>query len=953
MAKLPCPPELWPEFSALLDQALEIPETERSRWLKSLGAEHAAVRPWLAKILAKSTGTLESDFLKRPVITESAESEFVEGQKIGPYVLRQRLGSGGMGEVWLASRGDGVINRQVALKLPHRHLLATALRRRFERERDILAGLSHPHIAQLYDAGVANDHYPYLAMEWIDGTPLNEHCQEAKLSLERRIDLFLQILDAVGYAHGRLIAHRDLKPSNILVTRDERAKLLDFGIAKLLAGDTNGGETQLTRLGSCIATPGYAAPEQLAGEPITAAVDLYALGVVLHELLTGERPLRKGSKAGGEATDVARASSRIEASHANLVGGLGVKQLRRALSGDLDAIIAKALEADPARRYRSAEAFAVDIRRSREHRPISALRISATTLTLKFVRRHWVGVAMSASLVLALIVGSGGIAWQAVRAEREAQRATTIKDFLIGVFRASDPRIAADKPRGEITARELLDVSTSEIEKSFAQEPATKIELLGVTADIYRELDETKRSAALYAQETELASKNLGAADPHAIDGLLGQADEADDDGDDDRTLALLVKADPLIRQAKLDKTAVRARWLTIQGEAMMRSAEKRDQAQSSLEAAAALFKTAAPRDPRYPGALTDLGSMALAQHRYAESAGYYRGSIDVAARNPQMEGDLLLAHAGLALALQYLGDFAGAEAAFEKGTKVAEHTFGKNSYNYWLIASDWALFRYERGERDAGLGALETLLQNLPADNAIFRNATDALEVAQVLRKYGHCLAIDGQSPRSIQLLERARELLRVSAPDAMLTGGVQLDLGLAYEAGGIVDKARDAYRTALETFETHQLPPSFLANAHEHLGRLLLSQRQIDEALREFNEALRLLADQDGETTVYAQIGLAAAALAGGDLPTALEKSRRAMDQLDHIDGFYDVRLHPYVWGIRADSLFLAGDERAALELAVRRQNAVLGYYSPNSIAVIEAAAQIRRMAAVTLNR
>ncbi len=291
MAKLPCPAELWPAFSALLDEALDIPEADRPRWLAALGREHEAVRPWLVKVIAHTTAAQTGPFMKGPILEDPVPGEFYRGQRVGPYVLQVQLGTGGMGEVWLASRSDGTLNRQVALKLPHLHLMVGVLRRRFERERDILAGLSHPHIAQLYDAGVADSQHPYLAMEWIDGIAINEHCRATRLPLERRLDLFLQILDAVGYAHGRLIAHRDLKPSNILVTRDERIKLLDFGIAKLLTDEAGSGATQLTRVGSCMATPAYAAPEQLAGQPITASVDLYALGVILHELLTGHRPL--------------------------------------------------------------------------------------------------------------------------------------------------------------------------------------------------------------------------------------------------------------------------------------------------------------------------------------------------------------------------------------------------------------------------------------------------------------------------------------------------------------------------------------------------------------------------------------------------------------------------------------------------------------------------------------
>jgi serine/threonine protein kinase/tetratricopeptide (TPR) repeat protein len=941
MAKLPCPPELWPEFSELLDQALELADNERPAWLSALGPEHDAVRPWLKRVIAGDGATLDPQFLQSPPLDISAP-EFTEGQHIGPYLLQTKLGSGGMGEVWLSSRGDGTLKRQVALKLPHSHIMAGVQRRRFERERDILATLSHPNIAQLYDAGVADSKHPYLAMEWVDGADINDHCREAKLSLNGRLNLFLQVLDAVGYAHGRFIAHRDLKPSNILVTREERVKLLDFGIAKLLGGDTEIGATQLTRVGVAMATPGYAAPEQLRGDPITAAVDIYALGVVLHELLTGTRPHRELRK-NNDLSDLPRASSRIDTGHAQTVGGVEHKALRREITGDLDAIIAKALETDPAQRYTSAEAFAQDIRNSLRHRPISARRLSAARLTLMFVRRHWVGVAMSATLLLVIVGGSAGIAWQAVRAEKEAQRATTIKDFLIGVFRASDPRIAADKPRGEITARELLDASTNQIESGFAQQPETQIELLGVTADIYHELDETKRSTALYKREAELASRYHGKADGHAIEGLLGQAYNADADGDDARALDLLMLVDPLLHQSHLDNTPLRASWYMMRGEALIGAPTKGDEARGSLETAAALFKAVAPQDLRYPELLTDLGNIYLTQSQFGQSANYYRQAIALAERNVQMEGDLLLADTGLALALKLQGDFGGAAAAFEHGSKIAARTYGQDSFKYWSIASDWAKFRYERGEREPALAAFETLLQNLPSDRSAFSSSYAAMQAARVLLQYGHCLTYDGQGHRSIEILQRAQLLLTKSTPDALNEANLELDLGKAYQESGRVADARNSYIAAVDTLKTQRAPASQLAVAHERLGQFFLSQNDTARAYSEFSEVLRLSDGHRWAPAILAQAGLAAIAVARHDASAAAEDSRVAIDQLDHIEGNFDVRIQPQVWGIRARSLMLSGDREQARSLAVRTRDAATLYYSPASREVAEATALV----------
>jgi eukaryotic-like serine/threonine-protein kinase len=944
MAKLPCPPELWPAFSVLLDEALDIPEAGRSPWLAALGPEHAEVRPWLVKVLATGAATPKTGLMNSLGIDDAMAPEFVAGQLVGPYRLKKRLGTGGMGEVWLASRSDGTLTRQVALKLPHIHLLAGVVRRRFERERDILAALSHPRIAHLFDAGVDEAQNPYLAMEWVDGVAINEYCRDAKVSLERRLNLFLQVLDAVGHAHGRLIAHRDLKPSNILVTSEERVKLLDFGIAKLLDGDAQRGATQMTRIGACMATPAYAAPEQLAGEPITVAVDLYALGVILHEMLTGQRPFRDNRKTSAERTDTVRASARIESGHAEYVGGLNAAQLRRALSGDLDAIIAKALEVDPARRYASAEAFAQDIRHSRDHRPISALRISTTTQALKFVRRHWIGVATTAGFLVLLIGGSAGIAWQAVRAEREARRATTIKDFLVDVFRANDPRIAADKPRGEITARALLDASAKRIESSFAQEPATQIELLGVTADIYRELEETQRSNALYARETELAGRYYGVGDLHFIDGLLGQADVADNDGDDVRALALLSQADALIRQAHLETSPIRARWLLIRGESLFGDAAKADEVEASLNASAALFKAVAPRDPHYVEALIDLGALSLEQSHYFASANYYQKAISVAQANLHPEGDLLLPYEGLALTRRRLGDFDGAATAFARGAEIAERTYGRETQRYWSIASDWAQFRYERGERQAALAAFDALLQNLPRGQTEFRNATDAMEAAHVLRKYGYCLAIDGQGARAVQLLEQAQTLLTKSAPHAFDAGRLQLDLGTSYEAAGRMAEARAAFTAALTNWRTQKASGSKLSRALESWGRFLLSQKDPTGAALAFHEALQMSEGHATEAAVLSQAGLAAIAVSSGDARTALSASQNAMDLLGHLEGYYDIRIEPHVWSVRARALSLAGDYESARALARNARDAAAAYYASDAETLVEAEGLLR---------
>jgi tetratricopeptide (TPR) repeat protein len=549
-----------------------------------------------------------------------------------------------------------------------------------------------------------------------------------------------------------------------------------------------------------------------------------------------------------------------------------------------------------------------------------------------------------------LVGGSLGITWQAVRAEREAKRATQIKDFLVGMFRASDPRISEDKPRGEITARELLDINAGRIETYFSTAPATQIELLGVTADIYRELDETKRSTALYVRETDLARKNYGDANTYTIDGLLGQAYNANIDGDSAGALKLLESVDPLIRQAGMDRSAARARWWMIRGEALMDSADDLEAPRSAYQSAVALFSTVAHDDPLYPDSLLDLGALALGQSEFGAAAAYYRQAIALMKLKSQWDGHLLIADTGLALALKRTGDFAGAKAAFENGTNVAARTYGPSSLHYWAIAGDWAKFRYERGDREGAFQAFETLVGSLPTQKAAFRNASETVQAAEVLRKYGRCLAYDGQGARAIQLLEQARSLM--TATVAKLTDDPLLlvDLSQAYEAGGRPEEARKAIQAALDSLERRRAPASQLAVAHEHWGQFLLRHGETEAAGPQFAEVLRLQPNKHTELAVLAQAGMAAIATLRGDMPAALQSSNLAVEQLRQLEGYYDIRLNPYVWGIHAKALFLSGDLQNARAFASRAHEANLAYYDPGSREVREAEALINLIASTS---
>jgi WD40 repeat protein/serine/threonine protein kinase len=427
-------PSKFSRIAELLDESHEMPASERAAWLADLERSDpksaAVLRDMFAAQVSPSGAFLEEQVIFPHKLTSTPEADSaLIGKQFGPYRVLSLLGYGGMGSVWLAERVDGLFTRQVALKLVHSALKGRVMTERFIREREILASLNHPNIARLLDAGFAEDGQPYLALDYVAGTPLTTYCDDRRLSIRERLELFRQVLNAVQYAHAHLVIHRDLKPANLLVTEEGQVQLLDFGIAKLL---TEGAakETELTQLGGRAMTPDYAAPEQIAGAPITTAADVYALGVMLYELLTGERPYKLKRESRGALEEAILQSdpgapSRTALSEAAAAArATTAKKLSSTLRGDLETIVFKALKKSPTERYATANAFGEDIARFLRGDVVLAQPDSVAYRALKFARRHWVGIAAAGVLVLTLAGGLAATSYEArvASAERDAAR---------------------------------------------------------------------------------------------------------------------------------------------------------------------------------------------------------------------------------------------------------------------------------------------------------------------------------------------------------------------------------------------------------------------------------------------------------------------------------------------------------------------------------------------------
>jgi serine/threonine protein kinase/tetratricopeptide (TPR) repeat protein len=500
-------PEQWGQLKELFRAAIECEPPQRAAYLDQACADDPPLREEIESLLASHDDS--ETFIETPAIVNTVKAmtesppEQVEGRRIGTYQLLREIGRGGMGTVYLARRADEQYEKLVAIKVLRRGMDTDDIVRRFRTERQILASLDHPNIARLLDGGTTDDGLPYLVMEYVEGTPVTDYCDRQRLTTNARLRLFRTICAAVQHAHQNLVVHRDLKPGNILITTEGTPKLLDFGIAKVLTPELNALMLDRTRTELRVLTPDYASPEQVRGEKLATTSDVYSLGVVLYELLTGHRPYRSLHAPPHELARVICEQEPAKPSQAIADFGLpnvdSTKQEQapfnpqpairnpKFLRGDLDNIILMALRKEPARRYASVGQFSEDIRRHLDGLPVIARKDTFKYRTTKFVRRNGPGVAAAGIILLSLLGGIVATAWQARAAQQEKARAESVSAFLKKMLAYSNPRLnVSGKNGGETTMKDVLDEAARRLDsEEFSNQLEVKAELEKIIGDSY------------------------------------------------------------------------------------------------------------------------------------------------------------------------------------------------------------------------------------------------------------------------------------------------------------------------------------------------------------------------------------------------------------------------------------------------------------------------------------
>ncbi len=844
-------------FDALVD----LPPAQRALWLDA-NVSDPAQRVEVVRLLAAddSGGYLDTPVMERAArfAAEDIVPGTLVGTRIGAFRLLREIGRGGMAAVFLAERDEGDVRQRVAVKLLRRGLYSEIEQRLFLRERQLLASLEHPNIARLIDAGVTAAHVPYLVMEFVDGVPITEFANAAHLDIRARLRLFIDACDAVAAAHQRLIVHRDIKPSNILVSGDGQVKLLDFGIAKLVEDDV----PVVTATRGAF-TPEYAAPEQRDGGLITTATDVYGLGLLLHELLSGHRPgvgsVRKPSSlVADDARDAAAQSL--------------VRRARKQLRGDLDNIVLKALAEEPARRYASASALSDDIERYLDGRPVKAHPPSGWYSAVKFVRRHRRSVVVAAVAVLAIIVSMSLVVWQARVASAEAKRANAVRNFVESIF---EPLRKGTPENKQPRISELLAAATARLDHADLDATA-RLDMLQMFSNLNEKIAESATAQRLADRAYMLAKDEFGRDNPVTLDALVSRGLIALHRDDIEAAAPMLKEAERRYRQQNITGASLIRLY---DGLAVLADAKGDDPHKTVTYERAALAQriATAPDDKSGLGTgynnlgygLESLGDFEGAAKAYRKAYGLAAatqgadsaetavtlsnlGSAEMlaghlrAAREDLERAKIVLGNAGGKVrpiqvanaqqrcVLEMTIDPFAAEAACAADLRMTADAEGSTSADYGLALRRQSLLALERGD----LGAAQRLLAHAAT---LIEPAVDAVWQGRVDITQGELQLLAGKPKEAARLLHRGLGRIGGSYPPHLRKYGSAL---LALACDGIVsdDCPADAFTAASQEVDTASYRGSaILLPAQVALARVDLAHGRAQAAAQRLQAAIQ----------------------------------------------------------------------------------------------------------------
>lgn len=837
---------------ALFDELADLDATERDARLAAVAAAGPALADAVRAMLAAdpSRGPLDAP-LELAAATVVAGVAVVPraarepGQRVGSFVLERLLGRGGMGEVWLAGRDRGGVRQAVALKLLRSGMDSVELRARFAQEGRILATLSHPAIARFIDAGVDEDGTPWYAMAWVEGIPIDRHVRERGLDLRARIALVATVAEAVAHAQSHLVVHRDIKPSNVLVDAEGRPHLLDFGIAKLLEpGPTTSTETAT---GLRALSPAYAAPEQVLGEPVSAATDVYALGVLTYVLITGVLPHARDAVSLERLADLVRRET-VERPSLRVREGRGgpgavVAADARRVVGDLDTIVMMALRAERERRYPSAAIFAADLRRWLDGRTVSAQSDTAGYRMRRFVARNRLAVGSAVAVALALVVGSGIALWQASLARIEARRTAASLDFVTSLFRAGDPRSSERVDEVET----LLERGAERARSELADDPALQGHVLLRLAEVYVNRGEHVAAEPLLVEARERLWSQLPEEDPQRAEWLLAAGQVyADQQRSDDAEASL---RDASERFQRLGRVIDQARADSIRAGLLRRNADMPGALALSRGVVSRLEQQVGAEHPQTAFARVDLALYAEDAGEYALAESSLRAALAALERSGR-EGEASRAYAEVTLAglLDRLGRPAEAEPLFRDGMARSRALYGDDGAALAPIRLSYGIFLLGQ-QRPA---EAEVLFGEL----AVSANA-NVTSRAHALRYRGHALIELRRIAEAEAVLAEAETAYRAFGDQAgsLQAARARADRGHVAVLAGRVDEGIEALREGIVGIEAIRgVRHVDLLRPLMHLGAALaasgerVAAREVYE--RAYADALALLGPEHQRT-------------------------------------------------------------------------------------------------------